>query len=99
MQARYRAALRPELVNGGDKNRVILPFFQEENKLYLRALMKQAISPKSILIKQATIIDPSSPFNGKSADIFIENGKISRIGSLGDTHADQILDTPGLLVS
>ncbi|RYY54728.1 MAG: dihydroorotase [Chitinophagaceae bacterium] len=61
--------------------------------------MKQAISPKSILIKQAKIVDPSSPFHGQSADILIENGKISRIGQLGKQEADQTLDQQGLQVS
>ena len=30
-----------------------------------------------LLIKQATIVDPNSPFNGQLADIFIENGMIT----------------------
>ena len=33
-----------------------------------------------ILIKQARIVDPSSPLNGKISDIFIDNGKIIRTG-------------------
>lgn len=32
-----------------------------------------------ILIKQASIVDPSSPFNGQITDIFIENGIIKQI--------------------
>ena len=32
-----------------------------------------------LLIKSATIIDPSSPFHNKKQDILIENGKISKI--------------------
>ncbi|MET0635192.1 MAG: dihydroorotase [Chitinophagaceae bacterium] len=61
--------------------------------------MKRAISPSSILIKQAKIVDPSSPFNGKTADIFIEDGKISRIGDPGTDVADETIDQPGLQVS
>jgi dihydroorotase len=33
----------------------------------------------TILLKQATIIDPASPFHGQTKDIFIENGMIQQI--------------------
>ena len=33
----------------------------------------------NILVKQATVVDPNSPHNGKKQDILIENGKISSI--------------------
>ena len=33
-----------------------------------------------ILIKQAKIIDPSSPFNGQNKDVLIDNGTIVKIG-------------------
>jgi len=36
----------------------------------------------NLLIKSATIIDPSSPFHNKKQDILIENGKISKISKL-----------------
>lgn len=52
-----------------------------------------------ILIKQASIIDPSSPFNGQTADIFIENGIITRIGSSLTEKADKEIAVPGLHVS
>lgn len=52
-----------------------------------------------ILIKQASIVDPSSPFNGQTADIFIENGIITRIGSSLTEKADQEIVVPGLHVS
>ncbi|MCX6318316.1 MAG: dihydroorotase [Bacteroidetes bacterium] len=52
-----------------------------------------------ILIKQAVIIDPSSPFNGGLADIFIEHGVIRQIAPSISTEADQIIDQPGLHVS
>jgi dihydroorotase len=53
----------------------------------------------NILIKQAVIIDPSSPLNGQSADILIENGIISQTGSAISIAADQVIDRPGLHVS
>jgi dihydroorotase len=53
----------------------------------------------NILIKQATIVDPSSPLNGQVTDIFIENGIITKTGaSLTDT-ADKTIAIPGLFVS
>lgn len=52
-----------------------------------------------ILIKQASIVDPSSPFNGQTADIFIENGIITRIGTSLTDKADQEIVVPGLHVS
>ncbi len=52
-----------------------------------------------ILIKQASIVDPSSPFNGQTADIFIENGIITRIGSSLAEKADKEIAVPGLHVS
>ena len=33
----------------------------------------------NILIKQATIVDPNSPHNGKKQDILIEKGRITSI--------------------
>jgi len=36
----------------------------------------------NLLIKSATIIDPSSPFHNKNQDILIENGSISKISKL-----------------
>lgn len=52
-----------------------------------------------ILIKQAKIVDPSSPFNGQTADIFIENGRITKIGTSISEKADQEIAVPGLYVS
>lgn len=52
-----------------------------------------------ILIKQARIIDPSSPHNGQISDIFIENGKISQIGNNISQEADQVISVDGLCVS
>lgn len=53
----------------------------------------------TILIKQATIVDPSSPFNGQTADIFIENGVIVKINNSITDKADQVIDIPGLHAS
>ena len=52
-----------------------------------------------ILIKQARIIDPSSPHNGQISDIFIENGLISQIGKEISSEADQVISLEGLCVS
>ncbi|HEX7846355.1 MAG TPA: dihydroorotase [Chitinophagaceae bacterium] len=51
-----------------------------------------------ILIKQARVVDPSSPFNGKITDIFIENGIISQIGKVS-AKADKEITIEGLHVS
>lgn len=60
--------------------------------LYLRPLMK-------LLIKQARIVDPSSPFNAQITDIFIENGIITRIGKVVTDKADQEINAENLHVS
>ncbi|MBL7748228.1 MAG: dihydroorotase, partial [Chitinophagaceae bacterium] len=52
-----------------------------------------------ILIKQATIVDPSSPFHGQVTDILIENGAITRIANGITEQADQQIDINGLHVS
>ena len=52
-----------------------------------------------ILIKQARVIDPSSPFNGQSADIFIDNGIIANIGASLDAEADKTISAGGLHAS
>ncbi|MFN2439675.1 MAG: dihydroorotase, partial [Chitinophagaceae bacterium] len=53
----------------------------------------------SILIRQAKIIDPSSPFHSKIGDVFIEGDQISAIDSQLSYPADQIIDIPGLHIS
>jgi dihydroorotase len=52
-----------------------------------------------LLIKQARIVDPSSPFNGQITDIFIENGTIIRIGNNLSEKADKEIAVTGLHVS
>jgi dihydroorotase len=53
----------------------------------------------TILIKQATVVDPHSPFNGQTADIFIENGIIAQIASKLSVKADKEINIKGLYVS
>ena len=52
-----------------------------------------------VLIRQAQIISPSSPFNGQTKDIFIVNGKIEKIADGINEKADQIIEQDGLCVS
>jgi len=52
-----------------------------------------------ILIKQACIVDPTSPFNGQIIDIFIENGIVKQIGKNLTLSADQEVNIEGLHVS
>ncbi len=52
-----------------------------------------------VLIKQATIADPQSPYNGQKKDLFIEGGFIKSINSQIDLDADTIVDKEGLIVS
>jgi dihydroorotase len=53
----------------------------------------------TVLIKQATIIDPASPFNGQTKDIFIKDGIISSISNSSNQKADKIIEAKGLHVS
>jgi dihydroorotase len=52
-----------------------------------------------ILIRQATIIDPSSPFHFQKADIFISKGIINSIGQQLNKEADHVIDLPDLMIS
>jgi len=52
-----------------------------------------------VLIKNATLLSPSSPFHGKIQDIFIDNGIISKIGNDLKTDADTTIEINGLHVS
>lgn len=51
---------------------------------------------KSVLIKNGHIVDPKQNLD-KKANIYIEDGKISRITS-GEPAADQVIDASGLIV-
>jgi dihydroorotase len=53
----------------------------------------------TILIKQATVVDPHSPFNGQTADIFIENGIIKQVSGKISVKADKEINIAGLHVS
>ena len=52
-----------------------------------------------LLIKQARVVDPSSPVNGQITDIFIDNGIITKIGKGLSEKADKTIDIKGLHVS
>ena len=97
MQVRYRAALRPELFirfshKWDGKCTAETANYEIKTMLYLRPLMK-------LLIKQVRIIDPQSPHNGQTTDIFIENGIISQLGNSIDVKADKEIIADGLCVS
>jgi dihydroorotase len=53
----------------------------------------------TVLIKNAKVISPSSPFHEKFLDISIANGIISEIGTALVTAADQVIEIPGLHIS
>ncbi len=53
----------------------------------------------TILIKQAKIVDPHSPFNGQIIDIFIDDGIITQTGNAIAATADKEINIPGLHVS
>jgi dihydroorotase len=52
-----------------------------------------------VLIKQARIISPSSPFNGKIKDILVTDGIIAAISDAIIENADQVINYTGLAVS
>ncbi len=53
----------------------------------------------TILIRQATIIDPGSTFHLSKQDVLIENGRFSKIGSLPNESADTTIDEPNIHLS
>ena len=52
-----------------------------------------------ILIRQATIADPDSAFNGQVCDILINEGRIIKIGAAIKETADEVIEAEGLTVS
>lgn len=52
-----------------------------------------------VLLKQARVINPSSPFNGQTKDILITDGKIVSISDDCREKADQVISLQGLCVS
>ncbi len=53
----------------------------------------------TILIRQARIIDPASPFHATTQDVLIENGQIKQIAQSISASADKIIDQPNLHLS
>lgn len=53
----------------------------------------------TVLIKQARIISPTSPFNGLTKDIVIVDGIISSIEDSANLDANQVIEQNGLCVS
>ncbi len=53
----------------------------------------------TILIKHVRVVDPHSPSNGQTVDLFIENGIIKQIGKNLTEKADQEISANGLCVS
>jgi dihydroorotase len=52
-----------------------------------------------ILVRQARIVDPSSPYHQQQLDIFINNGIIESVGSSLDVNADREIQLDDLHVS
>jgi dihydroorotase len=52
-----------------------------------------------ILVRQARIIDPSSPHNNKVTDLFIDSGTITAIGNDISRDADEVIDVKGQHIS
>ncbi len=53
----------------------------------------------SLLIKNATILDPQSPLNGKQSDVFIRKGTIAAIGKKLTDKAEKVIEGRELYVS
>jgi dihydroorotase len=53
----------------------------------------------NLLLRQAKIIDPSSPFHQQQADIFIQDGIFKTISPKLDITAEKIIEAEGLFVS
>ena len=53
----------------------------------------------NLLIKNARVVDPNSPFNSQVTDIFIENGIIKKLGKDLSSKADKEISVDGLCVS
>jgi dihydroorotase len=52
-----------------------------------------------VLIKQATVIDPSSPFHHQKVDLLIRDSLIEQIGTQLNVEADQVIEGDQLCVS
>ena len=69
--------------------------FKNGNLCYLSATFYYM----NVLIKQAKLISPSSPFNGKIKDILITDGIITTINDNIINKAEQVIEHEGLCVS
>ena len=55
---------------------------------------------KQVILKQAKIIDPSSPFHNQTMDLKIENGTITQIDKeITTTSGFEVVKVPNLHVS
>jgi len=52
-----------------------------------------------ILIRKVLVVDPASPYNGNTIDLFVEQDKITGVGANLKLRADREIDIPGLHVS
>ena len=52
-----------------------------------------------ILVRQALIADPNSPFNGQVMDILINGDQISKIATKITEKAEKVIQASGLIVS
>ncbi|OYQ43814.1 dihydroorotase [Flavobacterium cyanobacteriorum] len=53
----------------------------------------------NLIFKNAAIIDRNSPYNGKSADIQVQDGIITKIGSITEVSGHEVIELPGLHIS
>ncbi len=53
----------------------------------------------NLIFKNATIIDKNSPFNGKTDDIKVEGGIITKIGGISGTDGFEVIELDGLHIS
>ena len=52
-----------------------------------------------LLIKQALVVDPNSPYNNKKVDLLIEDGILTKIGKVDASNADKTITSAGLCIS
>ena len=52
-----------------------------------------------LLIKQALVVDPNSPYNNKKVDLLIEDGILTKIGKIDTAGADKTVSSPHLCIS
>lgn len=111
MQTRYRAALRPELMQLVNTQGVSIAGWQKYIKIsfhknQITVLISQHSTLMKHLLQQVVINDPRSPFNGSRQDILLQDGRIKAIGTdlpadnaelvnTGLTHANGLQVSPG----